>query len=237
LYWDKILRPIAMAALRAVLFDFDGVIVDSEPLHFGALRDALAPEAIFIDEAEYVREYLAYDDRGAIRSALERHGHAWDGERVERIARRKAELFEELLPSVGWFPGARELVRALASETPLAIASGALRAEIEAILDAGGLRGAFSAIVGAGDVANGKPHPEPYLRAMRALRGVAAGLQPAECVVIEDSMPGIAAARAAGMTVVAVTNSYPAERLTAAQHVVDSLERVSPASLRALLGG
>jgi HAD superfamily hydrolase (TIGR01509 family) len=226
-----------MAPLRAVLFDFDGVIVDSEPLHFGALRDALAPEGILIDAAEYAREYLAYDDRGAIRTALERHGHAWDGERVERIARRKAERFEKLLPTVPWLPGARELVRALASEVPLAIASGALRAEIEAILVAGGLRDAFGAIVGAEDVVSGKPHPEPYLRAMDALRRAAPGLEPAECVVIEDSMPGIAAARAAGMTVVAVTNSYPAERLTAAQHVVDSLERVSPESLRALLGG
>jgi len=224
-------------SLRAVLFDFDGVIVDSEPLHFHAMREALVPEGLAFDEAEYAREYQAYDDRTAIRRALEHHGQAWDSERIERIARRKAELFENLLPTVAYFPGARELILALRrAELPLAIASGALRAEIEAVLVAGGLRDAFGVIVGADDVANGKPHPEPYLRAMAALRGAAAGLQPAECVVIEDSMPGIAAARAAGMTVVAVTNSYPAERLTAAQQVVDSLERVSLESLRALLG-
>jgi beta-phosphoglucomutase len=233
LYWDKIARSTAMA-LRAAIFDFDGVLVNSEPLHFAALRDALSPEGILIDEEEYARNYLAYDDRGAIRTALERHGLGWDGERLDAITRRKALIFEALLPSVPFFPGARELVRALSAEISIAIASGALRGEIEAILAAGGLRQAFTAIVGAEDVANGKPHPEPYLRAMGALAASAGGLQPAECLVFEDSMPGIAAARAAGMTVVAVTNSFPATRLTAAHTVVDSLEAVSLDSLRGL---
>jgi len=224
-----------MAPLRAVLFDFDGVIVNSEPLHFCAMRDALAPEGLAFDEVEYAREYQAYDDRTAIRRALEYHGQPWDGERIERIARRKAQLFEAFLPTVPFFPGARELVRALeGAGLPLAIASGARRAEIEAILDAGGLRDSFSAIVGAESVTNGKPHPEPYLRAMAALEPAAAGLEPADCLVIEDTMPGIAAARAAGMRVVAVTHSYPAAKLAAAHRVVDSLERLSLETLRGL---
>jgi len=224
--------------LRAAIFDFDGVLVDSEPLHFRALRDALAPEAITIDEQEYAREYLAYDDRGGIRTALERHGQPWDGERIETIALRKARLFQALLPSVPWLPGARELVLGLErAGLPLAIASGALRAEIEAILSAGGLRGAFRAVVGAEDVTSGKPHPEPYLRALAALAATATGLRASECLVVEDSMPGIAAARAAGMTVVAVTNSYPAPRLSAAQLVVASLEGLSLERLERLFGG
>lgn len=218
--------------MRAVLFDFDGVLVNSEPLHFGALRDALAREGIAIDEAEYLSTYLAHDDRGSIRLALERHGVPHDWARVEAIALRKAEDFAALLPTVPFFPGAKELVRALAEEVPVAIASGALHAEIDAILRAGGIRDAFSAIVGADDVTRGKPHPEPYLTAMAAVNGHEDKLTPADCLVFEDAMPGIAAARAAGMIVVAVTNSYPAERLRAAQRIVATLEGLTPALLR-----
>lgn len=223
------------SALRAVLFDFDGVIVDSEPLHYGALRDALAPEGISLDEDEYRHAYLAYDDRGAIRLALERHGIPWDGPRIETIARRKARDFERLLPSVPFFDGARELVRALAREMPVGIASGALRSEIEAILRTDGLLDAFATIVGADDVHRGKPDPEPYRTAMERLRYRAPSLQPSECLVFEDSVPGILAARAAGMSVVAVTNSYPAEKLAAAHRVVDSLVGLEPGMLRPLV--
>lgn len=218
--------------MRAVLFDFDGVLVNSEPLHFGSLRDALAREGITIDEQEYLSTYLAYDDRGSIRLALERHGQPVDRDRIEAIARQKARDFEQLLARVPFFPGAHELVRALAAEVPVAIASGALHAEIESILKAGGLFDAFTAIVGADDVSRGKPHPEPYLTAMQRVNGHEPGIRPEDCLVFEDSMPGIASARAAGMKVVAVTNSYPAERLTLATKIVASLEGLTPAGLR-----
>jgi HAD superfamily hydrolase (TIGR01509 family) len=218
--------------MRAVLFDFDGVLVNSEPLHFGSLRDALAREGVAIDEHEYLTTYLAYDDRGSIRLALEQHGVPFDRERIEAIARQKTADFEKLLPRVPFFPGAKELVRALAAEVPVAIASGALHGEIEAILKAGGLLDAFTAIVGADDVSRGKPHPEPYLTAMARVNGHHPGIRPGDCLVFEDSMPGIASGRTAGMKVVGVTNSYPAERLTAAHKVVASLEGLTPAALR-----
>jgi HAD superfamily hydrolase (TIGR01509 family) len=220
--------------MRAVLFDFDGVLVNSEPLHYSALRDALLPEGIAIDEESYVRDFLAFDDRGAIRRALEHHGQAFDRERVERVALRKAQLFEERMHEIPFFPGARELVRALEAEVPLAIASGALSAEIEAMLSAGGVREAFTAVVGADQVRRSKPHPEPYLTAMTRVAAKAQDLRPDQCLVIEDSMPGIAAGLAAGMRVVAVTNSYPAAKLSAAHRVVASLEELTLASLRAL---
>lgn len=220
--------------LRAAIFDFDGVLVDSEPFHFRALRDCLLAEGVAIDEQEYARHYLAYDDRGAIRLAFERHLVRFDRERVEAAAARKARAFEALMPQIPFLPGARELVGELSRELPLAIASGALRGEVEAILRSGGLRDAFAAIVGAEDVANGKPHPEPYLAALGRLEARAPGLRPEQCLVFEDSMPGIASARAAGMTVVAVTSSYPAAKLSAARLVVDSLEGLEPAGLRAL---
>jgi beta-phosphoglucomutase len=223
--------------MRAVVFDFDGVLVNSEPLHYRSLRECLLPEGIAIDEEEYLRSYLAYDDRTAIRIALERHGQACDAQRVGRIAQRKSEIFDASIPGIPFFPGARELVLALGREVPLAIASGALRREIEAILSAAGLHEAFAAIVGAEDVSCGKPDPEPYLTAMARLRSAARDLLPEECLVVEDSVAGIASARAAGMKVLAVTHSYPAAKLAGAHRVVGSLVDIEPLSLRVLFQG
>jgi beta-phosphoglucomutase len=182
--------------LRAAVFDFDGVIVDSEPLHFRALRDALRPEAVLITEEEYLKIYLAYDDRGAIRLALEHHGERVDPERMERIAARKRAAFARAIPEIPIFDGARELVLSLGAEVPLAIASGARHEEIETILTSLGLRDAFQAIVGAEDAERTKPDPAPYLEATRRLAARTPGLGPAECVAFEDSMPGIASERA-----------------------------------------
>jgi HAD superfamily hydrolase (TIGR01509 family) len=220
--------------MRAVLFDFDGVLVDSEPLHFRAMRHALEAEGFTIGEEEYWRHLLAHDDRTAIRIALERHGVAFDGARIDAVTRRKAEAYERVLADIPFLPGARELVLALSREVPLAIASGARRVEIEAILKAGGLRDAFAAVVGIDDVARGKPDPEPYLTAMRRLDGRAPGLQPAQCLVVEDSYTGILAGLAAGMKVLAVTTSFPAAKLAAAHRIVDSLQGLDSADLRQL---
>jgi beta-phosphoglucomutase len=220
--------------MRAVLFDFDGVLVDSEPLHFRAMREALVAEGFTIGEEEYWRHLLAHDDRSAIRIALERHGVPFDGARVEAVTGRKAVAFEAALADVVFFPGVIELVRSLQREVPLAIASGARRVEIEAILEGGGLRDAFDTVVGIDDVSRSKPDPEPYLTAMGRLAGRAPGLQPSECIVIEDSNTGILAGLAAGMKVLAVTNSFPAAKLAAAHRVVDSLAGLDSAGLRRL---
>lgn len=219
--------------MRAAIFDFDGVLVNSEPLHFRSLQASLLPEGIRITEPEYFTTYLAYDDRRAIRLAFEEHGIRLDLDRLDRIALRKAALFEEMLPEVPFFPGSRELARSLGRTMPVAIASGALSGEIERILEAGGVRDAFTAIVGADNVTRGKPDPEPYLEAMRRLQPAAPGLSPESCVVFEDSIPGIASALAAGMKVVAVSNSFPAAKLTAAHRVVPSLEGLAEDGLSA----
>jgi beta-phosphoglucomutase len=220
--------------LRAAVFDFDGVIVDSEPLHFRALRDALLPEGIEITGEEYVRSYLAYDDREAIRRALQQHGVPADPEVMDRVEARKVDAFAERLHEIPVFDGARELVRALAEEMPVAIASGARRDEIEAVLSSLGLRDAFRAIVAAEDAPRTKPDPAPYLEAARRLAEGAPGLAPAECVAFEDSMAGVDAALAAGMKVVGVAHSYPADELRAAHRVVDSLAGFDASSLRGL---
>jgi beta-phosphoglucomutase len=220
--------------MRAVIFDFDGVLVNSEPLHFRAMRDSLTPEGIVIDATEYLRNYVAYDDRRAIRIALEQHGHAPDPVQIEVIADRKARLFAELKSEIPFFPGARDLILDLQGAVALGIASGARHAEIEDILVTGGVREAFGAVVGADDVTRTKPDPEPYLEALRQLEAVVPGLQASECLAIEDTPPGIAAARAAGMTVVGIAHTYDASVLSSAHHVLPSLRRVNAALLRAL---
>jgi beta-phosphoglucomutase len=220
--------------LRAVIFDFDGVLVDSEPLHFRSLRDALRPEGFEIAEQEYNEVYLAYDDRASVRIASERSGRRLPVEEVARLADRKAALFREMAPGVPFFPGARELVLRLAARHPVAIASGALRGEIERILEAGGLLHVFSAIVGADDVSHGKPHPEPYLSAMDRLEAKAAELEPESCLVFEDAVGGIAGALAAGMRVIGVAHSLPASKLAAAHLVVRSLAEADDRAIAGL---
>lgn len=220
--------------LRAAVFDFDGVIVDSEPLHFRALREALLAEGVEITREEYWDHLLAHDDAGSIRRAIERRGERLDPERLGRIEALKVERFAQLIPEVSVFPGAREIVATLAAEVPLAIASGARHEEIEAILAGIGLREAFQAIVGAQDAERTKPDPAPYLEAARRLRQQAPGLTPGECLAFEDSAPGLASALGAGMKVIGVTHSYPAAKLQAAHRVVDSLAAVQPSSLREL---
>jgi len=220
--------------LRAAVFDFDGVIVDSEPLHFRSLFDALAADGVRITREEYWSIYLAYDDRGAIRLALEQHGEPAPPERVTRVEAAKVERFAALIPEIPVFDGAPELVRALAAEMPVAIASGARHEEVDAILRGLGLREAFSAIVGAEDAPQTKPDPAPYLEAARQLAARAPGLRPEECVAFEDSVPGIVSALGAGMRVVGVANSYPAEKLRPAHRVVSSLAGLGTTELRAL---
>jgi beta-phosphoglucomutase len=221
--------------LRAAVFDFDGVIVDSEPLHFRSLHDALLSEGVLITREEYWAHLLAYDDRGSIRQAFDRRGEPLDAARLGRVEQRKVERFAALIPEIGVFPGARELIGALGASLPLAIASGARREEVEAILAGIGLRDSFQAVVGAQDAARTKPDPAPYLEAARQLAGrTGQALAPQECVAFEDSVPGLMSALGAGMKVIGVAHSYPAAKLRSAHRVVESLSALEPASLGAL---
>ena len=212
--------------LRGAIFDFDGVLVDSERAHFEALRVTLEEGAGFsISLDEYAENYLAYDDHGCIRRALERHGKASNPEVLNDLATTKERAFAELLPDLALLPGAKALVLALhAARVPLAVASSALRIEVESVLRGHDLLPLFRGVVAAEDVGNLKPHPEPYLRG-RTL--VDAADSPRGVVAFEDSVPGIASARAAGLRVVGVTTSHPREKLALAHLVVDSLSELS----------
>lgn len=228
-----------MWKLQAIIFDFDGVIADTEPLHYAALRHVLLTEfGITLSEAEYYAEYLGYDDRGCFKAALAARGVPITPELIDQLVQEKGRAYLEALDTdLKLFPGVRPLIEEAAATYRLGIASGALRSEIELILEQAGLQKAFASITSAEDVAEGKPSPKPFLHAMAGLSAVPPryALSPNECLVIEDSLPGIRGARAAGMKVLAVANTHPVPELREADIVTASLAQVQLQELAAKL--
>ncbi len=220
-----------MANLRAIMFDFDGVVADSEPIHLAVFQRVLGEEGLFLSPEEYYARYLGYDDRGCFQAFLTAHGHPASPQRIDELVARKACAYlDHIKQHLVIFPGVRELVREGAARHRLAIASGALRHEIEYILECAGIRKEFEHITSAEDVRHGKPHPDPFLHALASLNHAArAGqppLTPGNCLVIEDSIPGIQAGQAAGMKVLAVANTHTVQDLHEADALVHSLTDV-----------
>ncbi|MDH3444140.1 MAG: HAD family phosphatase [Deltaproteobacteria bacterium] len=216
--------------LRAVIFDFNGIIVDDEPIHFELFQKVLGEEGIELTEEAYYARYLGFDDRGAFSAGYRENNRPLSSKQLAELIHRKAVYYHEAIKDHATiFPGVNELVTDLARRLPLAVASGALRQEIETILSTAGLLNHFRVIVSAEDVSRGKPEPEIFLKVLAKLNAGHAGGNPikaGECVVIEDSKEGIKGAKSAGMKCLAVTNSHPAELLTEANAVVKSLEGI-----------
>jgi len=225
-----------MSRLQAIIFDFDGIIANTEPLHFSGLRQTLQEIDIDLTEADYYANYLGYDDRGCFIAALTAHSRLLDPALIERLMARKASAYlESVKQHRVIFPGVHEFVREAAASYPLAIASGALRHEIEYILEEAGLRKEFRHITSAEDVTSGKPDPQPFLSALKALRAQGYDLSAAGCLVIEDSLPGIRGAKAAGMKVLAVTNTHTVQDLHEADAVISSLKDATLSEFRTRL--
>jgi len=224
--------------LRALIFDFNGIIVDDEPIHFELFKQVLAEEGIKLTEADYYARYLGFDDRGAFTAAYREHGRSLDEKLLARLIDRKTIYYQsEIRSKVRIFPGVEKLVTTLVPVLPLAVASGALRQEIETILSAAGLLKHFAVIISAEDVDHGKPEPEIFLKALARLNAQVEDGHPidaADCLVIEDSKEGIRGARRAGMKCLAVSNSHPTELLQEANAVVRSLEEVDLSLLEKL---
>jgi HAD superfamily hydrolase (TIGR01509 family) len=222
--------------IRAVIFDFNGVLVDDEPVHFTLLREILAQEGIDLTEREYQDVYLGLDDRGCFEVALAAAGQPADRARVDSLIAQKARRYgvwaEEGLKV---FPDATGILSAIADRWPVAICSGALRPEIEFALDLMRVRHRVAVVVSAEDTTRCKPDPEGYLITLDALRSseraALSDLRAQECLVIEDSLAGVDAARAAGMRTVAVAHTYLVEHLQSAgaDAVLGALAQVTPA--------
>ncbi len=200
------------------IFDFNGVLVDDESVHLAAFREVLRPLGVVIDDALYAERYLGFDDAGAFRAMLTDAGQAPSDADVARlIAAKKPHYMELIGDSLVVFDGAPEIVRRRAALGPVGIVSGALRDEIEHALRVMGVREHVAFIVSAEDTTACKPDPEGYLLGARELAALAVpGAVTRAAIVIEDSVAGIQAAKAAGFFCAAVAHSYPADVLRAA---------------------
>ncbi|HET6578062.1 MAG TPA: HAD family phosphatase [Gemmatimonadales bacterium] len=189
----------------AILFDFNGVIIDDEPQHCDALIATLAEYGHTLDRDTYYRDYLGFDDRECFRFAFGQAGRPLDETALgEAIERKNAHYERAVRASMRLVPGAADFIESAALDAfQLAIVSGALRREIELVLELAGLRPHFAEIVAAEDVSACKPDPQGFHRALAALE-----LAPRRCMVIEDSLPGLAAARAAGLRCAMLATSH-----------------------------
>jgi HAD superfamily hydrolase (TIGR01509 family) len=227
-----------MRMLAGVIFDFDGVIVDTEPLHYRAFQKILEPLGLGYGWDTYVADYLGFDDRDAFREAFRSRGRPLSGTELEPLIEQKAQAFLEIIAAgVRPYPGAVELIAGISGRLPLAICSGALRSDILPVLEQFGLGGVFDVIVTADDVTASKPDPACYRLTVERLSAACPGkgIAPESCIVIEDTPGGIAAARGAGLVVVGVTTSYPADRLAGTARIVTSLEELTPDDLALLV--
>jgi beta-phosphoglucomutase len=225
-------------ALQAIVFDFDGVIADSERLHLRAYQDVLTPEGVTVSDEDYYHRYLGYDDVGVFKAVARDYHVAMDDRRVSELVTRKGQRYESLTAAGEMlFPGAADFIRsAVAASVPIAIASGALTHEIEETLTRADLLGLFPVIVGADQTEHSKPHPQPYQTAFDRLRSLTGrDLLPSRSVAIEDSRWGLVSARGAGLRCVAVTNTYSEAELRAdAELVVAGLHALTLDALDAL---
>jgi HAD superfamily hydrolase (TIGR01509 family) len=216
--------------IQALVFDFDGVLADSEPLHLLAYQEVLSGCGLTLTREEYYARYLGYDDVGMFTKLAEARGWQVDARQLEALVAEKGRVFDEAIESTDvLYPGAAACIARMAAAFPLGIASGALRHEIVAILGRDGLERHFRFIVAAGDTPQSKPAPDPYRRAAE-LHGVPSSA----CLAVEDSVWGIESAKSAGLSCIAVTHTYPRESLIPADRVVESLEEITPAFVRSL---
>ncbi len=224
--------------LKAIIFDFDGVIADTEPLHLKAFQLTFLENGIELSDEEYFANYLAYDDKTLFRELLKDRNFEHDEALISDFISRKSEHFENVLKgNILVLEGVPEFISRISGKYPLAIGSGALRSEIIEILESVGLREHFEIIVSADEVINCKPDPEVFIEALRRLNNldsVSETISSHECLVIEDSTSGIKAAHSAGMKCLAITNSYTAEKLSEAELIIESLKAISVEELEDL---
>jgi beta-phosphoglucomutase len=222
--------------LKAVIFDFDGVITDSEALHFRAFNKILAPFGLQITTPDYYQKYLGLSDRDCYKTLITEGRLKVQTGQVDDLVAQKKKVYAVLATTEGQIiDGVRPFLKGLADhKVTMAICSGALLSEIESILERAGLHRHFGVIVSADQISKGKPDPEGFLLTLKRLSETIGPIRADQCVVIEDSRWGLDAAKAAGMHTLAVTNSYPADQLAMAERIVKRLDELTIQDLQAL---
>ncbi len=223
--------------VRAIVFDFDGVITDSEILHLRAFNQVLAQYGVEISTKDYYKEYLGYTDVDCFKLLIQKGILKTNEKEIKNLAKQKNQIFEELAKTEGMIiEGVRDFLLMLKDNNiPMAICSGALLAEIGLILEQAKMRDFFEVIVSAEQVKRGKPSPEGFLLVLKKLnQGRQEPVKANQCIAIEDSQWGLKAAKAAGMHTIAVTNSYDANELAMAEKIVARLDELSIDDLQGL---
>jgi beta-phosphoglucomutase len=213
--------------IRAVIFDLDGTIVDTEPLHFAAFNEVFRPEGIEIPLDEYTARLIGLNDRDCFATVLRENRKDAGEQKIAALVTRKTVVYQAMVAEREvLYPGAAKFVRDCAQRFPLMVATGTLRAEAEAILRRAGLRELFLDIIAAEDVERGKPEPDGFIAALGRIGFILRQRDPVmadECLAIEDTRAGIEAAHRAGMRVLAVCHTAPAADLAAADVVRASI--------------
>jgi len=225
--------------LEALIFDFDGVVVDSEPIHMDSFRQVVRPYGVEFTDQQYYDRYLSYSDREALTQMVRQYDLDPAAVDIDELIATKTKLVQRALAtSAEPLPGAIELMQATRDAgLGLAICSAALRREVELPLHRAGVFDLVQLIVAAEDVHIHKPDPTGYIETRHRLAALLGReLRPERCVAIEDSPGGIAAAKGAGLAALAVTNTVDAAALTQADCIVDSLADVTLDSLGHLVG-
>lgn len=223
--------------LKAIVFDFDGVIVDSEPAHYRAFLQIAQPLGLTFSYEQYLKDYVGFDDRDAFRHIFTQLGRpSPDDAQLARLIEDKAQAFEDIVDQgMDTIPGVLDLIaQAKAEGFPIAIASGATRRDIDHILKGLKLSGGFDPIITADLVEYSKPDPTSYALAVKGLaaRLPALNIQPGDCLAIEDTAAGIASARGAGLMALGLTTTGSADKLGQAQRVIPNLQGVTLEKLR-----
>jgi HAD superfamily hydrolase (TIGR01509 family) len=208
-----------MQQFKAVIFDMDGVIVDSEPRHERAFLEVVRELGYGDNLGLRFADYVGWPDQELWGDFVARHKPAQSLEELQ--ARKRQRVVEIIRREQPLFKGLPGLIARLAGRYALALASGSERAVVEEVLRLDNLGRFFSVVVSGSDIKHGKPAPDIFLRAAELLK-----VGPEECWVIEDSKPGVAAGLAAGMQVIAITNTHPADELAHATHVVRTYEEI-----------
>jgi beta-phosphoglucomutase len=222
-------RPV-----EAIIFDFDGVLADSEVFHCAAFEAVAAAAGLPFSRAAYFKRFLGLSDSACFAALCAEARVACDPARLKALVAQKRAVLARMAGKLVLYPGVETVLRSLHGHFRMAIASGAFRDEIEPLLTRTGVRGLFGAVIGAEDVQAGKPDPEPVVRALAALNAHAnRAIVPAACVVVEDTPVGVAAARAAGMQCIAVTTHYERDALSAADAVISSVAMLRREDLQA----
>ncbi len=213
---------------EAIIFDFDGVILDSEPIHYEACRQVLAGIGLSISYNEYISEYLGLSDKDMFPLFLANKGQYFAVNEINLMIKAKSEVYIQIINAREKLPFVQHvehnILASIKKTNKIAICTGSSKEEVLTALNKlnhGNLLAAFEVIVTSADVELGKPSPEGYLLTAQRL-----GVLPSKCMVIEDSPPGIAAAKKAGMYVIGLTTSYNKSQLHEADNVFDGYDEI-----------